>query len=246
MADLLQDSLVGPADAEEASPSAPAPHDPDADADADPDDKDMTLTNTHLSDPNQLDPNDELKLQFRWALWYSAPKDPDQEKKWEKERAKKIVEFETIQEFWSIFNNLCAPSKLQEGADMQLFRAGVQPQWEDAFNAKGGAWTLRLRASSEDNDYHARKLDSVWYNTVLTVIGDNFDDADDICGIYVSLRAKMNRVQLWTKHADDREAVTRIGKQFKEVNHVRSPQRIVFQSHEDAKSADRKPADQMM
>ena len=116
-----------------------------------------------------------------------------------------------------VFNNLTPPSSLKEGSDLQLFRAGVSPAWEDSFNAKGGTWTYRI--TSDDT---TKKLDTAWFNTVLTMIGDQFDDADDICGVVVSKRSQTNRLGLWIKHADDRDAVKRIGKQLKEMNRIKS------------------------
>jgi len=180
-------------------------------------------------DPDTLNPEDELSLQYRWALWYAAPKSKDKEKKWDTERNKKVVEVGTVKEFWRVFNNLAPPSTLKEGSDLQLFRAGVSPAWEDAFNAKGGTWTYRI--STDDT---TQKLDTAWFNTVLTMIGDQFDDADDICGVVVSKRSNSNRLGLWIKHADDRDAVKRIGKQLKEMNRIKS--RIRFLSHDDAKN----------
>jgi len=180
-------------------------------------------------DPDTLNAEDELPLQYRWALWYAAPKSKDKEKKWDTERNKKVVEVGTVKEFWRVFNNLAPPSTLKEGSDLQLFRAGVSPAWEDAFNAKGGTWTYRI--STDDT---TQKLDTAWFNTVLTMIGDQFDDADDICGVVVSKRSNSNRLGLWIKHADDRDAVKRIGKQLKEMNRIKS--RIRFLSHDDAKN----------
>jgi len=178
--------------------------------------------------PNAVD---ELPLQFRWSLWYGAPRSVDSDnKKWNQERAKQIVEFGTVEEFWRIFNNLAPPSSLQDGADLHLFRAGVSPAWEDPFNNKGGTWTYRM---SKDDITH--KIDSTWFNSVLTMVGDNFDDADDICGLAISIRGKMNRVQLWVRHADDRDAVRRIGRQFKDINGIRQQTKIVFYSHDDQK-----------
>jgi len=181
------------------------------------------------TDPDTLNVDDELPLQYRWALWYAAPKTKDKEKKWDTERNKKVVEVGTVKEFWRVFNNLTPPSSLKEGSDLQLFRAGVSPAWEDSFNAKGGTWTYRI--TSDDT---TKKLDTAWFNTVLTMIGDQFDDADDICGVVVSKRSQTNRLGLWIKHADDRDAVKRIGKQLKEMNRIKS--RIRFLSHDDAKN----------
>jgi len=182
-----------------------------------------------IADPNTLDVDEDLSLQYRWALWYSAPKSKDKEKKWDTERVKKVVEVGNVKEFWRVFNNLAPPSTLKDGSDLQLFRAGVSPAWEDSFNAKGGTWTYRISSDDENS-----KLDTAWFNTVLTMIGDQFDDADDICGVVVSKRGNTNRLGLWVKHADDREAVKRIGKQLKDINRIRS--KITFYSHDDAKN----------
>merc|ERR1719410_2126998 len=182
-----------------------------------------------INDPDILDTDEDLTLQYRWALWYSAPKSKDKEKKWDTERVKKVVEVGNVKEFWRVFNNLAPPSTLKDGSDLQLFRAGVSPAWEDSFNAKGGTWTYRISSDDENS-----KLDTAWFNTVLTMIGDQFDDADDICGVVVSKRGNTNRLGLWVKHADDREAVKRIGKQLKDINRIRS--KITFYSHDDAKS----------
>lgn len=182
-----------------------------------------------IQDPNTLDVDEDLSLQYRWALWYSAPKSKDKEKKWDTDRVKKVVEVGNVKEFWRVFNNLAPPSTLKDGSDLQLFRAGVSPAWEDSFNAKGGTWTYRISSDDENS-----KLDTAWFNTVLTMIGDQFDDADDICGVVVSKRGNTNRLGLWVKHADDREAVKRIGKQLKDINRIRS--KITFYSHDDAKN----------
>jgi len=194
-----------------------------------------------IADPDTLDIDEDLTLQYRWALWYSAPKSKDKEKKWDTERVKKVVEVGNVKEFWRVFNNLAPPSTLKDGSDLQLFRAGVSPAWEDSFNAKGGTWTYRI--SSDDTN---QKLDTAWFNTVLTMIGDQFDDADDICGVVVSKRNQTNRLGLWLKHADDKDAVKRIGKQLKDINRIRS--RIYFYSHDDAKNFNKpnKPSEMIL
>lgn len=214
------------AQSEEAVLAAPTPiQSPDA---QNPDDG-LNEVDEVEQDPDCLDAEDELPLQYHWALWYAAPKSKDKEKKWDTERNKKVVEVGTVQEFWRVFNNLAPPSTLKEGCDLQLFRNGVSPAWEDSFNAKGGTWTYRI--SVEDSK---SKLDTAWLNTVLTMVGDQFDDADDICGLVISKRASSNRLGLWIKHADDRDAVKRIGKQLKDICRIKT--RIRFLSHDDAKS----------
>jgi hypothetical protein len=46
---------------------------------------------------------------------------------------------------------------------------------------------------------------------VLAVIGENFTYNEEISGIVVSIRAKQNRICIWTKIANDQEKVMKIG-----------------------------------
>ena len=56
-----------------------------------------------IDDPDTLDVDEDLTLQYRWALWYSAPKSKDKEKKWDTERVKKVVEVGNVKEFWRYY-----------------------------------------------------------------------------------------------------------------------------------------------
>merc|ERR1719410_480852 len=97
-----------------------------------------------INDPDILDTDEDLTLQYRWALWYSAPKSKDKEKKWDTERVKKVVEVGNVKEFWRVFNNLAPPSTLKDGSDLQLFRAGVSPAWEDSLMQKAARGRIGL------------------------------------------------------------------------------------------------------
>lgn len=44
----------------------------------------------------------------------------------------------------SLYNNIAAPSKLQHGMDMHLFKKGVEPKWEDKSCVHGGCWRVQL------------------------------------------------------------------------------------------------------
>merc|ERR1712154_697930 len=101
-----------------------------------------------------MNTDDDLSLQYRWALWYSAPKSKDKEKKSTTERvnSKRVVEVGNVKEFWRVFNNLTPPSALKDGSDLKLFRAGVSPSWEDPLNQKGGTWTYRVLSDATNQN----------------------------------------------------------------------------------------------
>jgi len=80
-----------------------------------------------------------------------------------------------------------------------------------------------------------QQIDQAWYHTVLKIIGHNFDEADDICGLVVSVRdGHKGKLSLWIKDATNNDTITSLGRQFKEFS--RSQYSVEFQSHETAKN----------
>ncbi|KAF8045172.1 hypothetical protein N665_5502s0003, partial [Sinapis alba] len=71
----------------------------------------------------------------------------------------------------------------------------------------------------------------------LALIGEQFDQGDEICGAVVNVRAKQERISIWTKNASNEAAQVSIGRQWKEFLDYNSS--IGFIIHEDAKKLDR-------
>jgi translation initiation factor 4E len=69
--------------------------------------------------------------------------------------------------------------------------------WEDPANKAGGKWVMFIRG--------AQLLDSVWAFLAMALVGDMIDTEDKVCGLVVSARPKMDRIQVWTRTADDVE-----------------------------------------
>ncbi|MGH0114418.1 UNVERIFIED_CONTAM: hypothetical protein FKN15_015354 [Acipenser sinensis] len=47
---------------------------------------------------------------------------------------------------------------------------------------------------------------------LLCIIGESFDDySDDVCGAVINVRAKGDKIAVWTTNTENREAVTYIG-----------------------------------
>lgn len=59
------------------------------------------------------------------------------------------------------------------------FVEGIKPMWEDEANKNGGRWTLRVSKG------FGNKL---WEDLILAMIGEQFSDEDEICGIVISIR----------------------------------------------------------
>lgn len=79
--------------------------------------------------------------------------------------------------------------------------------WEDAANAQGGKWVLTMKNNPA-------LLDRCWAWLAMALVGEELEDGDEICGAVVSLRSKVDRIQLWTRSKDDVERLNGIGKKL--------------------------------
>ncbi|KAH1013573.1 hypothetical protein HUJ04_002551 [Dendroctonus ponderosae] len=75
-------------------------------------------------------------LQNVWTLWYY---ENDRNQSWEKNQ-REISSFDTVEDFWSLYNHIKPASELKQGTDYSLFKKGIMPMWEDNANKKG-IWT---------------------------------------------------------------------------------------------------------
>jgi len=174
-------------------------------------------------------------LQNRWTLWYDNPGKKTNSANWGAS-LKRVVTFDTVEDFWRIFNNIRPASKLVLGSNYHLFKEHIEPKWEDKENAKGGQWVAPCKGKRE-------QLDKMWLWAVLACIGESFEDDGEICGVIVSVRKTGDRLALWTKSSNNELAQKRIGTQFKKVLELPDNLTIGFTPHADSmKSGSRSKA----
>lgn len=118
-----------------------------------------------------------------------------------------IGEFDTVESFCRYFNWLKPPSKLDRNSNYHMFKSGIKPMWEDEANANGGKWVLTMKNNPA-------LLDRCWQWLTMALVGEELDEGDEICGAVVSLRSKVDRIQLWTRSKDDVEKMNGIGRKF--------------------------------
>ncbi|XP_033369662.1 eukaryotic translation initiation factor 4E isoform X2 [Parus major] len=162
---------------------------------------------------------------FRWALWFFKN---DKSKTWQA-NLRLISKFDTVEDFWALYNHIQLSSNLMPGCDYSLFKDGIEPMWEDEKNKRGGRWLITLNKQQRRSD-----LDRFWLETLLCLIGESFDDySDDVCGAVVNVRTKGDKIAIWTTECENRDAVTHIGRVYKE--RLGLPPKIVigYQSHAD-------------
>uniref|UniRef100_A0A8C5CL46 Eukaryotic translation initiation factor 4ea n=2 Tax=Gadus morhua TaxID=8049 RepID=A0A8C5CL46_GADMO len=164
-------------------------------------------------------------LQNRWALWFFKN---DKSKTWQA-NLRLISKVDTVEDFWALYNHIQLSSNLVSGCDYSLFKDGIEPMWEDKLNRRGGRWLITLSKQQRRAD-----LDRFWLETVLCLVGETFDEhSDDVCGAVINVRAKGDKIAIWTRDYENKEAITHIGRVYKERLGV--PQKVIigYQSHAD-------------
>ncbi|PSR78209.1 hypothetical protein PHLCEN_2v7541 [Hermanssonia centrifuga] len=147
------------------------------------------------------------------------------------EDIKRVISFDSVEEFWGLYNNIVPPSQLPPKANYYLFKEGIIPAWEDDANKNGGKWSIQL-----PKDKNRGHIDKMWLYTMLAAIGETcdpllaegeFDGPPQslITGVIVSTRPQFYRLSIWTRTAptgtggaeDDklRERIEAIGRNFK-------------------------------
>ncbi|TRY74224.1 hypothetical protein DNTS_033177 [Danionella cerebrum] len=146
-------------------------------------------------------------VSLQWGLWFYKN---DKSKMWQ-DNLRIITKFDTVEDFWGIYNNIQLPSKLSSGCDYSMFKDGIEPMWEDRSNKCGGRWLITLA-----KQHRHTELDHFWLETLLCLIGESFGSfSRDICGSVINIRAKGDKIALWTSNAENCETVTYIGERNK-------------------------------
>ncbi|XP_017844151.1 eukaryotic translation initiation factor 4E1 isoform X2 [Drosophila busckii] len=162
-------------------------------------------------------------LQNTWTLWYL---ENDRTKSWE-DMQNEITSFDTVEDFWSLYNHIKPPSEIKLGSDYSLFKKGIRPMWEDAANKQGGRWVITLNKSSKND------LDNLWLDVLLCLIGEAFDHSDQICGAVVNIRGKSNKISIWTANGNNEEAALEIGHKLRDALRLGRQNLLQYQLHKD-------------
>ncbi|EFJ40525.1 eukaryotic translation initiation factor 4E [Volvox carteri f. nagariensis] len=191
---------------------------------------------------DSLEPDFSKKhpLENRWTLWFDNPNQKQTQKQYG-QSLRSVYTFDTVEDFWCLYNNIRTPSQVNVGATYYLFKEGIEPKWEDAKNLKGGCWTAPVPGKGDSK----KLLDAWWLNSVLACIGEQFTDGDEINGIAVVIRTRGDRIELWTRTASNEAAQTMVGKQLKQFLDISDSQKIGFSVFEE-KIASGKAKDRYM
>ncbi|KAK4879503.1 hypothetical protein RN001_007649 [Aquatica leii] len=187
------------------------------------------LTETENNDRQEqidipIDYSIKHPLQNCWTLWYY---ENDRTQDWA-ENLKEIASFQTVEDFWSLYNHIKLASELKQGCDYSLFKQGVKPMWEDDANKRGGRWLISLDKKQRSND-----LDRFWLDIILCLIGEAFENSDEVRGATVNIRSKGDKIGLWTGDANNSTALLEIGRKLKDRLRIPQKVNIGYQAHKD-------------
>ncbi|GME79193.1 unnamed protein product [Ambrosiozyma monospora] len=166
-------------------------------------------------------------LNSKWTLWYTKPQ-VDRNESWS-DLLRPVVSFETVEEFWGIFNAVPKANELPLKSDYHLFRDDIKPEWEDKANSKGGKWSFQFRGKNANVD-----INEVWVRALLSVIGETIEDEEhEVNGVVLSIRKGVSyRIGLWTKSCNP-ETLKPIGERLKVVLMLGDHDRVEFSPHND-------------
>ncbi|CAL1267855.1 unnamed protein product [Larinioides sclopetarius] len=177
--------------------------------------------------PEEQSPELMIKhpLQNMWSLWFYKN---DRTKSWE-ENLMEIITFDTVEDFWALYNHLEVVSKIPVGCDYALFKHGIKPMWEDSRNKQGGRWLLNVQKSQRNTD-----LNNYWLEILLCLIGEAFGEhSDDVCGAVVQIRNKGDKLAVWTADVKHHDSIMKIGQIIKERLNLHPRNVIGYEAHAD-------------
>lgn len=176
---------------------------------------------------------DTHPLERPWTMWFmngdnkSKKQGIDNGSEWNQGLIE-LYTFDTVEDFWAVYNHIQLPAKLRLKNDYMVFKNGVRPEWEDTTNRGGGMWKLILPSKMRSTD-----LDRMWLETLLSMIGESYGSLGDlICGAYLQRRQKEDRIQLWTTKGTEEE-IREIGAVLKEKLNLSKESLIHYLRHDD-------------
>ena len=182
---------------------------------------------TGEKDEGELDEEGNHKLEYTWVLWFDSHQKSQNTSTYGQSR-RKVYTFSTVEDFWRLYNNIKLPSEFPPGTDYLLFKQGIDPEWEDPSNGNGGSWTLNIDKTTRN----LPDIDSLWMNASMAVVGEQFDESNEICGLFCSIRAGRFRMQLWTRNGENDDAMRSVGKQLKQHLKISETGKLVFTLHD--------------
>ena len=196
------------------------------------------LENCLKFDADDLEEKDEvlrkeLPLKYTWVIWEQIMQSPEGRggggagQTQYSDATHKVAPFQTVQDFWKLWNHIPQPSELLDQKRMvreqpdglhvidaiMIFRENIRPEWEDKMNATGGHFQFQLKPA-----IGGAQIDEYWNNLVLGMIGSTIEPSNMITGLRLVDKlsgprgANGIRIEVWFTDFDNHTAVQTLRK----------------------------------
>jgi len=116
-----------------------------------------------------------------------------------------VYSFNTVEDFWRMYNNIYSVEEIMPNTDYMLFKKGIRPEWEDVNNRPGGKWVVTLPIQDDMEE----ECGQAWLRSLVTLISGQIDRAelDLINGLVLSVREKHLRLNVWCSDSQNVEVL---------------------------------------
>lgn len=166
-------------------------------------------------------------LTTSWTFWYD---DPSNEKLPYGLHLHQIYSFQSVENFWKLYNNIIHASDLHISSTYALFRKGIEPKWEDPQNQNGGRWIHYCNNIINDEK---KKIEEKWINTMLACIGEDFPQSENVKGCIFNVKKNQMRISLWINCELEKKSIKMIGSRFKSILELTN-EKIIFHYHQSS------------
>ena len=138
---------------------------------------------------------------------------------------KEIGSFETVEEFWNLYNNIPTVNSIYNNTLYEsnaaviaysVFRYGIKPEWEDIINSNGAEWGCRQEMT--ETLFH-----DLWKNALLGAIGENFDCVG-VRAINKSSKTRiLHKIEIWMSTTNEDQCKKTLH-DFQEINDITIPE----------------------
>lgn len=139
------------------------------------------------------------KLHRSWTLWFDSPnlhasaQDYYDDIRW-LPNISKIADFDTVEDFWHIFNNITSIDALCYRTSYYVFTAGMKPSIYDLNNMNGCVGSIILKKEDAGN---------MWLISILSCIGESMAYSSMVNGISITRYKDTFKMGFWLKKRID-------------------------------------------
>jgi len=134
-----------------------------------------------------------------WAFWQDhCDVNPDGEKV---QSLSLLGEGATFKDLFVLCNRHTAAA-VPKGCSLHIFRKNTRPEWEDKNNVDGGHFRV-FPAASTDPTESSKRLVCLWFDTVRSVVGEHFSNADKVVGVSFTNKPYRQILSVWLSETAD-------------------------------------------